>query len=197
MTLYLSTTSPYARLALLAALRGGRDGLRLEFVKPWENPEKLTTVNPYSQIPALVTDSGLVLTETLIIMHHLDPHVLAGGRDDALLGYAIATINQAVRYFSLKIYSAENSAMMQRSIAALQKALPKAPVLDAQSAAWGQIALGVALLYVRSRLPEIYAQYVSAENQAAVERFATRAEIQATATEALEKLPKTVADVRN
>ena len=53
MKLYLSTTSPYSRLALIAALHSGKRDLQLHYVLPWENPADLLAINPYSQIPAL------------------------------------------------------------------------------------------------------------------------------------------------
>ena len=68
MKLYLSTTSPYARLALIAALRSGKNDLQLQFVLPWEDPAALLAVNPFSQIPALHCDDGHLITESLIIM---------------------------------------------------------------------------------------------------------------------------------
>ena len=41
MKLYLSTTSPYSRLALIAALHSGKRDLQLHYVLPWENPADL------------------------------------------------------------------------------------------------------------------------------------------------------------
>ena len=72
MKLYLSTTSPYSRLALIAALHSGKRDLQLHYVLPWENPAELIAINPYSQIPALLCDDGNILSETLIIMNYLD-----------------------------------------------------------------------------------------------------------------------------
>ena len=46
MKLYLSTTSPYSRLALIAALHSGKRDLQLHYVLPWENPAELIAINP-------------------------------------------------------------------------------------------------------------------------------------------------------
>ena len=89
MKLYLSTTSPYSRLALIAAMRSGHTNLQLHYVLPWENPADLLAVNPHSQIPALHCDDGNILTETLIIMHYLDDRVLRGGGTCAALARAL------------------------------------------------------------------------------------------------------------
>ena len=104
MKLYLSTTSPYSRLALIAALHSGKRDLQLHYVLPWENPAELIAINPYSQIPALLCDDGNILSETLIIMHYLDDRVLRGGCTCARAAYGIATINQAVRAFALNMH---------------------------------------------------------------------------------------------
>ena len=100
MKLYLSTTSPYSRLALIAALHSGKRDLQLHYVLPWENPAELIAINPYSQIPALLCDDGNILSETLIIMNYLDDRVLRGGCSCARSAYGIATSNHAVRAFA-------------------------------------------------------------------------------------------------
>lgn len=197
MQLYLSTRSPYARLSLIAAYRANKKDVTLHFVKPWENPAELEAVNPYSQIPALVTDNQLVITESLIIMQHFAGNIFSGEHSDALLGFAMATINQAVRYMSLTMVKMDDTshAMQERSIAALQKALPQAPLLNPEADDWGNICLGVAYRYLEMRLSEVYAQSLSADNQASVNRFCQRDFMQKTETSELEKLPKTIADL--
>ena len=198
MKLYLSTTSPYSRLALIAAMRSGHTNLQLHYDLPWENPADLLAVNPYSQIPALHCDDGNILTETLIIMHYLDDRVLRGGGTCARAAYGIATINQAVRAFSLAMHQPAGSLPhphIARSRDALARALPHAPQLDPASADWGHIILGNGLNYVRMRLPEIYTAHTSRDNQSAVAAFLTRDFMQKTETPQLEKRPARVADL--
>ena len=198
MKLYLSTTSPYSRLALIAAMRSGHTNLQLHYVLPWENPADLLAVNPYSQIPALHCDDGNILTETLIIMHYLDDRVLRGGGTCARAAYGIATINQAVRAFSLAMHQPAGSLPhphIARSRAALARALPLAPQLDASSEDWGHIILGVALNYVRMRLPDIYDAHITPDNRRAVDTFLQRDFMQKTDTAQLQKLPARVADL--
>lgn len=71
MQLYLSTTSPYARLCVIAALRAGKNNIKLRFVLPWQNPAELLAVNPYSQIPALIDKGGNTITETALSLIHI------------------------------------------------------------------------------------------------------------------------------
>ena len=198
MKLYLSTTSPYSRLALIAALHSGKRDLQLHYVLPWENPAELIAINPYSQIPALLCDDGNIISETLIIMHYLDDRVLRGGATCARAAYGMATINQAVRAFSLNMHQPANSIPhphIARSRAALARALPHAPQLDPESNDWGHIILGNGLNYVRMRLPDIYAAHVSRDNQTAVSAFLARDFMQKTETSQLEKRPARVADL--
>lgn len=195
MKLYVSTTSPYARLAVIAALRSGKNHLQLEFVLPWQTPKALTDVNPFSQVPALLCDDGCLITETLIICQVLDPSFVLGGNDSAMLSYGIGVINQAVRYMSLKnmqTLSTPTHPMMERSINMLHAALPKAARLRPDSERWGQIVLGCALNYVRMRLPDVYAETVSADNRRAVEVFLQRDFMQKTEQSCFEQLPRTV-----
>ena len=198
MKLYLSTTSPYSRLALIAALHSGKRDLQLHYVLPWENPAELIAINPYSQIPALLCDDGNILSETLIIMHYLDDRVLRGGGTSARAAYGIATINQAVRAFALNMHQPAHSIPhphIARSREALARALPHAPQLDPASDDWGHIILGNGLNYVRMRLPDIYAAHVSRDNQTAVSAFLARDFMQKTETSQLEKRPARVADL--
>ena len=198
MKLYLSTTSPYSRLALIAALRSDKRELQLHFVLPWENPQDLIAVNPYSQIPALLCDDGNVIGETLIIMHYLDDRVLRGGGTCARAAYGIATINQAVRAFSLAMHQPAGSLPhphIARSRAALARALPRAPQLDPASGDWGHIILGSGLNYVRMRLPDLYAAHVSRDNQSAVAAFLERDFMQKTETAQLERRPACVGEL--
>ena len=198
MKLYLSTTSPYSRLALIAALRSDKRELQLHFVRPGENPQDLIAVNPYSQIPALLCDDGNVIGETLIIMHYLDDRVLRGGATCARAAYGMATINQAVRAFALNMHQPANSIPhphIARSHAALARGLPRAPQLDPASGDWGHIILGSGLNYVRMRLPDLYAAHVSRDNQSAVAAFLERDFMQKTETVQLERRPACVGEL--
>src|SRR4051812_48378324 len=79
MKLFLNKPSPYARLVMVVAHEKGLAGrLDLEWTDPWANPVALTSVNPFSRVPALVTDNGTVLVDSACICDYLDH--LGGGR---------------------------------------------------------------------------------------------------------------------
>ncbi|KAA5603982.1 glutathione S-transferase [Roseospira marina] len=73
MQLFLNATSPYARVARIAALeKGFGDTLALTWVDPWADDPALLAVNPIGRVPVLVTEAGTPLTESLLIARHLD-----------------------------------------------------------------------------------------------------------------------------
>lgn len=64
MKLFVSTTSPYARLVMVTAYLNNID-LTLKFVLPWGNPKELLVVNPFCQVPALITETSVILAYLL------------------------------------------------------------------------------------------------------------------------------------
>ena len=124
--------------------------------------------------------------------------VLRGGCTCARAAYGIATINQAVRAFALNMHQPAHSIPhphIARSREALARALPHAPQLEPQSDDWGHIILGVALNYIRMRLPDIYDAHITPDNRRAVDTFLQRDFMQKTDTTQLQKLPARVADL--
>src|ERR671913_980376 len=72
MRLYVSPTSPYARLACVMCLEARLEGLEIVILDPWQNPPDLLRHNPAGRVPALVLDSSdesgmQTITESLLI----------------------------------------------------------------------------------------------------------------------------------
>lgn len=72
MRLYVSPTSPYARLACVMCLEARLEGLEIVILDPWQNPPELLEHNPAGRVPALVLgprdESGRqTITESLLI----------------------------------------------------------------------------------------------------------------------------------
>lgn len=196
MKLYLSTTSPFSRLCVIAAYRAQKTALQFEFVLPWENPAELLAVNPYSQIPALLCDNGEILTETPVILNHLDARILNAA--NAKFSFGLSTINQTVKAFTLELHREKQFPKHPDAIRAekaLERGLKAAPLLNVDNISWNEISLGNALNYVRMRMPDFYANFVSAENKNAVERFLQLDFMQKTEAERLQLKPRTVADL--
>ena len=194
MQLFVSTTSPFARLVLITAYRKKLD-ISLNFVMPWDNPAELMAVNPFCQVPTLITDSGQVITESSVILAHLAPEIFADETTAAKVSFSLGLINQAVKAFSTRKFQPTNSEphpFIQRAEQFLNDALTSAPTLQSASDNWGEIFYGVALVYIQLRLPELFEHTVSPANQQAVSEFLQRDFMQKTAPSQLDKLPQFV-----
>jgi len=172
LKLYLNKPSPYARLVMVVAHEKGITGrLQLEWTDPWKNPPELCAVNPFSRVPALVTDDGAVMIDSACICDYLDR--LGGGR--ALLPVALEERTPVLRKYgrartltdaafgavierrfnpsggepalSARWIAAANSALdsMEREPGAFQTASPDL----------GDLALAVGLGYIDFRLKEM------------------------------------------
>lgn len=102
MRLHYSTTSPYARIARVALAEKGCTDLDGHVTDPWNDHPSLLEANPSARVPALVLDSGLPLTESLLIVLWLEtqrpePTLLGtdAGRVISKAGVAMGVIDAA------------------------------------------------------------------------------------------------------
>jgi glutathione S-transferase len=78
MQLYYNVTSPYTRkVRIVLHEKGLFDSTEQILVDPWIDPAPLHAPVPVGRVPALVTDDGLVLSESTTICDYLDS--LPGG----------------------------------------------------------------------------------------------------------------------
>ena len=71
MQLLANITSPYVRIARVAMIE---KGLIVEptLVDPWADDARLREANPATRVPTLITDEGIPLTESLLIVQWLE-----------------------------------------------------------------------------------------------------------------------------
>lgn len=86
MRILTNTTSPYARIARIALGEKGFDLGGTRILNPWTDDEDMLRLNPSSRVPTLELDSGLPLTESLLIVAWLErkvpqPSLLDGDLD--------------------------------------------------------------------------------------------------------------------
>ena len=86
MRILTNTTSPYARIARIALAEKGFDLGGTQIVNPWSDDDTMLRLNPASRVPTLELDSGLPLTESLLIVTWLErkvaqPSLLDGDTD--------------------------------------------------------------------------------------------------------------------
>ena len=103
MRIISNTTSPYARIARIALAEKGFDLKGTEFVNPWDDDPTLLDLNPAARVPTLQTDSGLPITESLLILMWLEkkipePSLLDGPLDRIIsqTGRAMGVIDAMV-----------------------------------------------------------------------------------------------------
>ena len=172
MELYLNATSPYARLVRIVLLEKGLTGtVTLKWCDPWADDAELLKANPAGRIPALITEKGVTLSESLLIAVYLDgvspnkPMIPTAGLGEVLhltgLGQnlmdAAFTTVIARKHYGNEIGDSELGLRRSRAIQRLLKQLGSK--LDEKQRAstinLGEIAIAVALDYLAFRLPEV------------------------------------------
>lgn len=73
MKLFYSPASPYARKARVTAIEAGlEEAIELMSCMPLEVDDPVHLINPLGRVPALVTESGLLLVDSPVICEYLD-----------------------------------------------------------------------------------------------------------------------------
>jgi glutathione S-transferase len=172
MELFLNATSPYARLVCIVVREKGlAEAVTLRWCDPWADEAALLAANPAGRIPALVTEEGATLSESLLIAFYLDG---LGDREPVipqacltrvlhLAGLGQALMDAAFTMVISRKHDgneADDSVLGQRRWRAMQRMLARLETeLDASQASsavtLGDIAVAVALDYLTFRLPEI------------------------------------------
>jgi glutathione S-transferase len=172
MELYLNATSPYARLVRIVLLEKDLAGaVTLKWCDPWADDAELLKANPAGRIPALVTQEGTTLSESMLIAVYLDsvspnpPMLPAASLGDVLhlagLGQnlmdAAFTTVIARKHYGNEIDESELGQRRSRAIQRLLKQL-NSELGEKQQASiinLGETAIAVALDYLAFRLPEV------------------------------------------
>lgn len=101
MRLFFSTTSPYARIARIALAEKGI-AFDPALTDPWHDAPGLLAANPSARVPTLLLDSGLPVTESLLIVlwletQHPKPSLLGPQPQRAIsqAGIALGAIDAA------------------------------------------------------------------------------------------------------
>lgn len=174
MQLLANTTSPYVRIARVAMIE---KGLRVEptLVDPWADDARLRQANAATRVPTLITDDGVPLTESLLIVQWLEhtrpapmhPSLLGSDPTGVLsrAGIALGVIDAAVHTIIIRKVTApvlfddtpvglrrrrtmaEGIARLEACADRLQPAADGVPMLDA-------ICAVVAIDYLRFRFSD-------------------------------------------
>lgn len=169
MKLYITTPSPFARKCRIVAREKGLiDRIEEIAVDPYASPAELTAINPIAQVPALVTDEGMAITDSPVICEWLDlhgtgPRLLTSDGPDRWRVKRIETLAAAVLEMGVKLVlekrrpESERSASwvarwtenMSRGLDSLESAQLHAEPLDL-----GVITAGCATTWIGFRHPD-------------------------------------------
>lgn len=75
MKLIGSPTSPFVRKIRVLLLEKGYDDIEVEMVNPWDNPEKLLSLNPFSRVPTLVLSNGVAFYDSKLIVDYIETNM--------------------------------------------------------------------------------------------------------------------------
>jgi glutathione S-transferase len=165
--LFFSSTSPYARIVRVALAEKGVADIDGRLTDPWNDEPELLEANAAARVPALVLDSGLPLTESLLVVLWLETQrpgpSLLGAEPARVLskaGVAMGAIDAAAAIIiGRKMTDAgfdESPVGLRRRrsvVKALTRLEAEPPVVGAGTADLSVIATVVALDYVRFRFP--------------------------------------------
>jgi glutathione S-transferase len=163
MRLFYNRPSPYARKVLVFIHEKKlAEAVELVAVDPWKDPEGLLAATPLAKVPALLTDDGLLISESTLICQYLDTagggETIAGGEPSLLsrAGLAHGLMDAAFQIVIERRRPPERQ--WQGWIDRQQRAIERAvPLLTPGSDRFdlGDITLACALAYLDFRLPEI------------------------------------------
>ncbi|MFN3229502.1 MAG: glutathione S-transferase N-terminal domain-containing protein [Asticcacaulis sp.] len=175
MKLFISPASPFVRKCrIIVREKGlGQQVTEVDTV-PYDNPADLLQVNPIAQIPALVRDDGVALTDSLLIGAWLDhvgqgdaliPHVSEGDahwrvRRHEMLGHGVLDLCVKCVLERRRPVSEQSPSHIERWKSGILRALDVAETLAAKGElkaaplTMGNLTVGVALTYLDFRLPD-------------------------------------------
>lgn len=171
MKLYANPTSPFARVTCMVVREKGlADVVSVRMVDAWADTPDFLDANPAGRVPTLVTDEGVQLTETFLILHYLaairpEPVLVpwgpAGAAVLARVGLAFGVFDAAVAVvigrksapgFDHDMVGRKRFRTMRTGLARLDAALPETRERPFDLA---DIAAVTALDYIGFRFPEI------------------------------------------
>ncbi|MGA9341776.1 MAG: glutathione S-transferase N-terminal domain-containing protein [Rhodanobacteraceae bacterium] len=197
MQLYLSLTSPFARKVRVALIEQNLiERTELKIVDPWADAESLAAVNPLLQVPTLVLDNGLALTNSDTILAwidrtHPDPSLWPTEANSLTRAQAIAALAQGMIEYTVYIVlerrkpaQQQGTGMIERRLAGIQRvvaALERRFDCDTSGFHLDAIGVACALAYLDFRLPELDWRNKSPRLNRWLEWAAKRPSMQATA----------------
>jgi glutathione S-transferase len=164
--LYFTPTSPFARkVRIVARERGLTDRIEEIVADPWADAPLLMATNPVVQVPTLIAEDGLPLTDSPVICEYLDmiadgPRLLPTDGAERLRVRRMEVLGDAVMELGVKLvlegrrpetersasWTARCARNLGRALDALEAGAPAPETFD-----MGCISVGAALLWLDFR----------------------------------------------
>jgi len=170
MKLYTSLTSPFARKVRVAVIEKRlSDLVETVVIDPWASPDELVRINPLSQVPTLLLDDGLPLSNSNTIVDWLErqyptPALLPDDEKLRTQALAIAALTQGLIECTVDIVLERRKTPAQQSQAIIERRLTTIDrVVDTLTTRFNLdtghfyldgIGTACALAYLDLRLPE-------------------------------------------
>lgn len=173
MKLYITTPSPFARKCRIVIHEKGLAARVQEIVvDPYANAPELLATNPVVQVPTLIAEDGLPITDSPLICDYLDglgegPNLLPQGGTDRLRVRRMETLGSAALEMGVKLVLEKRRPETERSPSWIDRwTLNMGRALDAMEAAvqsgdiaadpldLGGITAGVAVGWIGFRHPD-------------------------------------------
>ena len=169
MKLYITVPSPFSRkVRIVAHEKGLADRIEEIAVDPYANAPELLATNPVVQVPTLIAEDGLPLTDSPVICEYLDaiglgPRLLPAEGAERLRVKRLETLANATLEMGVKLVlekrrpEQERSPSwisrwtfnMGRSLDALEAAAPSADDFN-----MGVLSAGIAVSWISFRHPD-------------------------------------------
>lgn len=169
MKLYITTPSPFARkVRIVAREKGLAERIEEIAVDPYANAPELLATNPVVQVPTLVAEDGLPLTDSPVICEYLDaigsgPRLLPAEGPERLRVKRLETLANSALEMGVKLvlekrrpederspsWMARWTVNMGRALDALEAAAP-----DAEDFNMGVLSAGIAVSWIGFRHPD-------------------------------------------
>ncbi|MFJ5295591.1 glutathione S-transferase N-terminal domain-containing protein [Pseudomonas sp. NPDC088368] len=167
MKLFINDSSPYSRVVRIVAIEKGlAESVTLEWCNPWAEQSTVLEINPANRIPVLVTDDGIPISESILIAQHFDtlthdkPLLRLDDRETLrVVGLGLGLMEAAFTSVIAGKYegkAAGDSFLGKRRTEAISKTLQTLDtVMSTRSVvvSLGEVVVGVALSYLKYRMP--------------------------------------------
>lgn len=169
MKLYITTPSPFARKArIVAHEKGLADRIEEVAVDPYANAPELLATNPVVQVPTLIAEDGLPISDSPVIAQYLDqigtgPTLIPTDPDQWLKVKRLETLGNQTLEMGVKLVLEKRRPEHERSPSWIDRwttnmgrALDALETenLDASDINIGTITAGIALTWIGFRHPD-------------------------------------------